>query len=569
MPVDLDAKLTERAAEILRDAVKLYDQGPEPIPVLEAWNTGMLTGLDATGSFLATTSTLPALTQSLPALTQSLPALTGSLRALGTGVAVEPRVSLKRVFRLPDKLPGIWLPPEPELAAMARSAPVIGGLADLAVWLGREGRLVTRTGNLTDSDAADVGRQLRIGPEQLSSLWQYGLFSGWFKLEDSEDRRQTWAMIEQTAWRMADSDDSSQLHGWAAVFAAVAARALRSMAQADPPRARELHFKGPGVALVVTLFAARQSGMTAPDIEALVRDRVIGENPSFSRRRAWNTWVQEHGHPAHRLLGELAAVGAVTLPQHGTGTVELTPLALWALRKQLMLDSIRVPVLRQPSERMTAADLVAVCEAVSEADFDAAFTEWMRGRDPEQAARELLIYAGSVDPQGRLDAIGIARRIGAPAYRAWKDAVKRPELRGYARVSLSMMAGDLPKSTLPLVLEPDPDDMAWMVTDLLATVSGPYDDPDPAEIGTLFAQVVPDGRYRRVLGRMAQISHPDNARVLDVLGTYHPDGRVAREARKAIRAMVSNMTRNRGRPGPASPVQASPGPASPVQASKA
>jgi hypothetical protein len=51
---------------------------------------------------------------------------------------------------------------------------------------------------------------------------------------------------------------------------------------------------------------------------------------------------------------------------------------------------------------------------------------------------------------------------------------------------------------------------------------------------------------------MAQISHPDNARVLDVLGTHHPDGRVAREARKAIRAMVSNMARNRGRPVPAS-----------------
>jgi hypothetical protein len=548
MPVDFDAKLTELAAEILRDAVKLYDQGAEPTPVAEAWNTGMLSGLNATGSFAVPTGSFMALTQSLPALTQSLPALTGSFRALSTGVAGEPRVRLKRVFRLPDKLPGVWLLPEPELAATARSAPVIAALAELAVWLGREGRLVTHAGDLTDDDAADVYRELRIGPEQLPFLWQYGLSSGWFKLEDSEDQRQTWAVIGETAWSLADSDDSGPLHGWAAVFAAVAARALGIMAQADPPRARRLHFEGPGVALVVSLFAARQSGMTTSDVEALVRDYVIGESPSHSRRRAWNTWVQEHGHPAHRLLGELEAVGAVTLPQHATGTVELTSLALWALRKQFMLDSIRVPVLRHPSERMTAADLVAVSEAVSEADFDAAFTEWMRGRDPEQAARELLIYAGSVDPQGRLAAIGIARRIGAPAYRAWKDAVKRPELRGYARVSLSMMAGDLPKSTLPLVLEPDPDDMAWLVTDLLATVLGPYDDPDPAEIGTLFAEVVPDGQYRRVLRRMAQISHPDNARVLDVLSTHHPDGRVAREANKTMRAMVTNMARNRGRP---------------------
>jgi hypothetical protein len=333
------------------------------------------------------------------------------------------------------------------------------------------------------------------------------------------------------------------------VFAAVAARALGIiLAQGDPVRARRLHCKGPGVTLVVTLFTARPSGMAIADVEALVRDCSIGQSPSFSRRRAWNAWVQEHGHPAHGLLGELEAVGAVTLPQDGTGTVELTPLALWALRKQFMLDSIRVPVLRQPSERMTAADLVAISEAVSEADFDAAFTEWMRGRDPEQAARELLIYAGSVDPQGRLAAIGIARRIGASAYRAWMDAMKRPELRGYARASLSMMAGDLPKSSVPLVLEPDPEDMAWLVTDLLATVYGPYDDPDPAEVGTLFAEVVSDGQYRQVLGLIAQISHPDNARVLDVLGTYHPNGWVAREARKVLRAMVSNMARNRVRP---------------------
>jgi len=548
MPVDFDAKLTELAAEILRDAVKLYDQGAEPTPVLEAWSTGMLGRLDATGSFTAHTSSFLAVTASLPALTASLPALTGSFRALSTGVAGEPRVRLKRVFRLPDKLPGVWLLPEPELAAMARSAPVIAGLAALAVWLGREGRLVTQAGDLTDDDAADVCRELRIAPEQLPPLWQYGLSSRWIKLEYSEDRRQTWALIGETAWRLADSDDSSLLHSWAVVFAAVAAKALGILARADPPRGRKFHCEGPGVTLVVTLFTARRSGMTTADIEALMRDCAIGESPSFAKRRAWNTWVQEHGHPAHRLLGQLEAVGAVTLPQDGTGTVELTPLALWALRKQFMLDGIRVPILRQPSERMTAADLVAVSEAVSEAEFDAAFTEWMRGRDPEQAARELLIYAGSVDPQGRLAAIGIARRIGVPAYRAWVDAVKRPELRGYARVSLSMMAGDLPKSSLPVVLEPDPQDMAWLVTDLLATVCGPYDDPDPAEIGRLFAEVVPDGRYRQVISLMAQISHPDNARALDVLGTYHPNGWVAREARKTMRAMVSNMARNRGRP---------------------
>ncbi len=231
----------------------------------------------------------------------------------------------------------------------------------------------------------------------MSSLWQYALISGWFELEDSADRRRTWAVIGPAAWRWADGDDSGALHGWAAVFAAVAARALDIMAEDHRSRARRLDFEGQGVALAVILFAARRTGMTGVDIEDLVRDGAIGERPSFFRKRAWNAWVQEHGHPAHRLLGELAAIGAVTLPRSATGAVQLTPLALWALRKQFMLDKISVPVLRPPSPQMSAAALVALSDAVSEAEFDDAFGEWMRGRDPEQAARELLIYAGSVD----------------------------------------------------------------------------------------------------------------------------------------------------------------------------
>ena len=521
MSVDSDAKLTELAAEILRDAVQVYDTGSGLSPVLTAWNAGTLSGLVATSSF--------------PALTGSFPALTGSFRAIGTDAAEEPPVTLKRVFKLPSRLPGVRLPPEPELVAMARSAPVIAALDVLARWHGWNGRLVTSTDDLTDDDATDASRRLGIAPERLSLLWKYALISGWLELEDAAHRRRTWAVIGQTAWRWADGDDSGALHWWAAVFAAVAAGALDTMAEADLPLARKLDFEGQGVALAVMLFAARQAGMTIVDIEDLVRDGAVGDHPLLRRKRTWNAWVQKHGHPAHRLLGELQAIHAVTVPRGVTGTVELTPLALWALRKQFMLDKISVPVLREPSQRMTAADLVMLSEVVSEVDFDAAFAEWMRGRDPEQAARELLIYAGSVDPQGRLTAVDIARRIGAPGYRAWKDAIKRPELRGYARVSLSMMASDLPKSTLPLVLEPDPDDIAWLATDLLAACG--TDEPDPDEIATRFAEAVPDGEEKLILGLMARSSHPDSARVLDVLGIWHPDGRVAREARRAARAM--------------------------------
>ena len=74
------------------------------------------------------------------------------------------------------------------------------------------------------------------GRQRLSFLWQYALISGWFELEDSADGRRTRAVVGQTAWRWADGGDSGALHGWAAVFAAVAARALGIMAEADLPQ---------------------------------------------------------------------------------------------------------------------------------------------------------------------------------------------------------------------------------------------------------------------------------------------------------------------------------------------
>jgi hypothetical protein len=112
--------------------------------------------------------------------------------------------------------------------------------------------------------------------------------------------------------------------------------------------------------------------------------------------------------------------------------------------------------------------------------------------------------------------------------------MKRPELRGYARITLGMMAAHLPESSLPLVLEPDPDDMAWLATDLLAMACG-ADEPDPDELAAQFAEAVPKGEEAWILGLMAQSPHPDVARVLDVLGRHHPDRRVARDARKAAR----------------------------------
>lgn len=558
MTVGFDAKLTDLAAEILRDAVQVY-QASESERLLVGFNPI----LSATGSFPAITGSFSALTGSVPLLTDTRPspgatgatgtfkAITGSFRAVTESFRaigpepIAPAVTLRRVFKLPGRLPGVQLPPEAELATMARSAPTMASLSALTRWLGRDGRLVTDADELSDADAAEASHQLGIQPISLSLLWEYALTSGWFELADSANRRQVWAVIGQTAWRWAEGDHEGALHVWATVFAAAAARALEVMA-ATSNEAHKLNFQGPGAALSVKLFQARRSGMTARDVADFVRERAVGDRPTSRLKRTWDAWVRQHGDPAGHLLRELASLHAVRLPRTADGTVELTPLALWALRKQFLLDKITVPVLPWAPGRMSAADLVALADAVSDAEFDAAYATWISGRDPVRAVQELLLYAGSSRPHERLVAVDIARRVGLPAYRVWKDAMKRPELRGYARITLTMLASDLPESTLPLVLDPDPEDMSWLATDLLAMACG-ADDPDPDEIAAQFAAAVPAGEESWIFGLMAQSPHPDIARVLYVLGAYHPDRRIARDARRAVRAIAKNRRLVSGR----------------------
>lgn len=555
MVVDADPKLTSLAAEIWRDSIDVYDDKLNEHlligfnPVLAS--TGALAGLDMTGSFRRIPGSAPApadvglmsaaggatgVAGALKAVTGSFRVITESFRVIGQEPA-EPPVTLRRVFKLPGKLPGVCLPPASELAAMARTAPVMAKLEVFARWLGENGRPVARTGDLTGTDAADAARQVGIGPVPLMLLWEYALTSGWFELDGQAGEHGTRAVIGETARRWTDVDDEGALHVWAVVFAAMATEALDTLTAAAPGRAGALDFRGQGASLAVRLFLSRRHGMTTRDAENLVRDGAVGERPARRSKRAWDAWSRQYGDPAHRLLGELAALRAVTLPRTSTETIELTPLALWALREQFMLDQISVPVLPPPSPRMSGANLLALADTVGEAKFDAAFGTWMAHRDPDRAVRELLIYAGSADAHGRLLAVDVARRIGLPGYRAWKDAMRRPELRGYARTSLSTMAARLPRSTLPLALEPDPEDMAWVATDLLATACG-ADSPDPDEVAARFAEAMPAGAEMWFFAQMAQSPHPDVARVLQVLSIYHPDRSVARNARKAMRAVA-------------------------------
>jgi hypothetical protein len=559
MAANYDVELTQRAAEILRESVQVYDPS-DPAqwlanPVLAAWNTNMFGGLApttsfaaitgsfaaATGSFGAATSSYLAATESGPRPTGALRALTGAFKAMAD-VPPPPPITLKRVFRLPSRLPGVRLPPDPDLGAMARSARTMAGLDALARWLGRAGRLVSETDELSPADAADAARRLGIQPNYLPFLWEYALTSGWFELIDSADGKSSRAVIGQTAWRWTDDDDQGAAHVWATVFAAVLATALEVTAAEDPGASRKLSFDGQGAALAVMQFLARPGGLTLSDAEDLVRDSAIGDQPTSRARRAWEAWVREHGDPAHVLLGELASLRAVAPPRTASGAIELTPLALWALREQFKLDGITVPLLTAAGPQMTAAALVALSTSVSDAEFDADLIAWMRARDPNHAAAEVLAFAAFSGPRDRLDAVRLARRLGLTALWAWRDAMQRPELRGYAQIALSMLAAHPAHQGMPPMPpapRPTPDDMIRLATDFLE-VAADSDSLDPDEFAAQLAEVVPESEQAWVIDLMSHSSNPEVVRFLDVVGRYHPDRQVSKEARRAARAAGKN-----------------------------
>jgi hypothetical protein len=551
MAGDSDAKLTGLAAEILRDAVQVFDHEDLSSWLVAARFMGVVGGGQVTGSFPALTGAIPALTGAMPAatgamasVTGSFPALTGafatitgSFPAVGGGATAGP--GLKTVFKLPRKLPGIRLPATARLAELARSAPLMAELEALAAWLGRDGRLVTADNGLPTAEVADSEPRLHVQRQRLPYLLDYALTAGWVKLKGEPDSR-TWAVLGNTAWRWADGDDSGALHVWGAVFAALLARTLDVAASADPRASRKLKFQGRGVAAAVTLFLAGRSGLSTADVSDLVMRGTIGGRSSARVRREWDSWVRGHGDPAHWLLNELTALGAVRPAGAADGTIKLTPLALWALREQLRLDGIAIPLLKATSAQMSAAALVTFANGANDAEVAAEFASWVGARGPGPAGDELLAFAAFGGPEPRLAAVNLVRRIGPAAQSAWRDAMQRPELRGYARIALAVLAADLPQSAIRPVPNPDPGDLARVATDLLALACGDSK-PDPQEVAAQFSEAIPEGAETWIFGLMSQSSDPAVAKVLMVLARCHPDRRIAKDAKRAARGAVRNQ----------------------------
>jgi hypothetical protein len=452
-------------------------------------------------------------------------------------------VGLKEAFGLPDELPPLRLPPDAELAEAARAVPMLAELGALADWVG-DGRAIDADAELSAAERAAAVSALNVTPERFTFLWKYAGGVDWIE-ETDEDR----VISGETAELWRGGDDEDAISAWAATFAAVLTEAMCAAAAAGASRPADVDFHVPGAGLALMFFLARREGLTAEEVSEIVEEGLTAELPARAQK-AWATWRQAHGDPAAVLLDQLTEISAITAPSAEDGAIRLTPLALRELRLQFTDAGVAVPLLPDAPGEMTAAQLVALADGVSDDEFEAESAAWLAARGPGEAAAELLAVAASADPASRLLAVAVTTDLGAAAETAWREHLGTLELRPYAKVALVQIGGLAEGDPLPPELEPDPDDLAWMATDLMAIVCDD-EDTDADEISEAFAEALPPGGDPAAfLDLISRGPHPDAFVVLEHIGEYHPDKAIGKEARKvAYKASMRAPPRQRP-PGP-------------------
>jgi hypothetical protein len=455
-------------------------------------------------------------------------------------------IDIKDALGLPDALPPIRLFPLSELAAQARTAPVARQLAALVEWVGKDGREVDEAGDLTADGQTEVAAVLGVDANDLAFLWECALSVEWLTFDDDDEDR---VVPGETADDWASGADGQVFAAWALTFSAVLGETLEFYgpdvdAEEDEDEL-EFDFAGQGMAMAILLFLARREGLTVEEFAEVLWENAAGghdeddEEAHEEIAEARAEWEEDYGDAARLLLDKLKDTLAVTEDDE---LVRLTPLALAALREQLVEAGVEIPELPQTAAELSGTELLAMAGGVTDAEFEAEADAWTASRGADAAARELLELAAEAEPGERMLAVAAVTRIGAPAEAAWRDTLAVPPVRAYAKVALAQLSGIDPEDTgpvdLPAELEMTPEDLAWIATDLL-TLAIDEEFPDPDYLAISFSEAVPAGREQMLFEGMARGAHPNTVEVLNHLGEYHPDKQVAKAARTAAHKAAS------------------------------
>jgi hypothetical protein len=448
-----------------------------------------------------------------------------------------------------DEPPGITvgpatLPSPAQRAASAATAPALAQLNKLWQFCAAPGRPLTQKGNLQLADARYLVTELETGDVPDTEIFGYRR-----TLRSAQDlpvlswlvelainarvlRRQRGRLVAIARWRELSAVEAIGRLVDTAIDAGLSSFLSPHLSWMEP--LRDVLDEGVG-RLLAELIDGQALGTPVP-IDELVGLMATGVVRSFPGLPEFHLsivrdWIRVH-------LDRLACLGVVVL--HGVqydrtewggrqvqgGTVELTPAGVPVAVR--LAEDLGITVLRRTDPATaTARELVTLIERMAPPDWLTDAGAWVAHRGAEPAARELIEVLNDTDtsaPAVLAVLIQLAELVGEHAIPAIETMLDGPR-EGLALQTL-LAAGALNPATL------DPDRLLHAGIEVMAVA---YDvgGPDEVLIALTAGDSGPDEQIA-LLDRFWRAEHPRVGELLEVVGQHHPDGKVAKFARKAL-----------------------------------
>ncbi|MBO3745494.1 hypothetical protein J5X84_05380 [Streptosporangiaceae bacterium NEAU-GS5] len=411
--------------------------------------------------------------------------------------------------------PPVELAPDAELGTAVSGVPLLADAARLARWAGV--RAVTDEGHLTSEDAVAAVAGLGLRAEWLRLVWVVAVNGRLVEITDDGTRPGRGIGEPMELWDGAVMDVLDRTEEGGLTGSAVVDEHLTE--------------------ILATMYSVRD-GMRLPALASgILQAHEVGCEARPAELRRLRMSLPGELDAAMRLLEYCGLVeGVVDGLAEGfadgfgadggrAGLVRLTPLGVWAVRRDLLREGHDAPSMHEVAgfAELSAAELVDAMLA-GRASASAA-TLWLERRSPEDAARDLVKIAASGNAAQRGTAGTVLEELGPEAETAVRESLDEPMMWRYAAAWLGVR--DL---AAPALSE---DDGAWVAVDTLAVLlyigsASPRFDI----LGDDLPSLVP---------AMGRVDHPDALAVLDLLAEHHPDPVVAKTARKTAMKARSKL----------------------------
>ncbi|WP_336209084.1 hypothetical protein [Nonomuraea sp. LPB2021202275-12-8] len=393
--------------------------------------------------------------------------------------------------------PPVTLADDAELARSIPTVPLVADAIRLTAWTGT--RLVTAEGLLPEADARAAVAELGLDATRLRLIWIVAVNTGLLQILGGQASRGPLPQLLTL---------EATLEFWDGVVMDVLDRAEEGLTGS-------VVVDGHLAEMLATIYSVRSGVAIANLARGILQSHEVACDPGQVEMRRLAAAL-----PAELLeaLSLLTYCGLVE--QTASGRTALTPLGVWAIRRDLLREGHDAPT---AAEVEVFADLSAIelVEALVQGSAtQSAVAGWLERRSPEEAARGLIAIAAD-GTAGQRGAVGaILEELGPEAQEPLREALDLPLMRRYAASWLHIR--DLEAPTL------SSEDHTWIAVDSLAALmhlsghaAGRLDTPEPGD------------ELIKLIVEMPAIGHPDTIAVLEMLAGAHDDQAVVKAARKA------------------------------------